>query len=118
MMTSRGTIVAGLLIWLLMPCAHSTGWAREHALTEKYRLISPQQGESIVLAAWDLRNTPFKFSCKNMLPNGYAGTMGTASAGCMADFVVVNMIAEAASGNMSVKEAIEKAEKRAKRYYR
>jgi hypothetical protein len=31
---------------------------------------------------------------------------------------VVNMIAEAASGNMSVKEAMEKAEKRAKRYYR
>jgi multiple sugar transport system substrate-binding protein len=36
----------------------------------------------------------------------------------MADFIVVNMVAEAASGNMSVKEAVEKAEKRAKRYYR
>ena len=53
-----------------------------------------------------------------MLPNGYAGTMGAASAGCMADFVVVNMVAEAASGNMPIKEAIERAEKRAKRYYR
>jgi len=66
----------------------------------------------------DPKNTPFKYTCKNMLPNGYAGTMGTASAGCMADFVVVNMVAEAASGNVSVKEAIERAEKRAKRYYR
>jgi multiple sugar transport system substrate-binding protein len=36
----------------------------------------------------------------------------------MADFVVVNMVAEAASGNLSVKDAIDKAEKRAKRYYR
>ena len=66
----------------------------------------------------DAKNTPFKYTCKNMLPNGYAGTMGAASAGCMADFVVVNMVAEAASGNMPVKEAIERAEKRAKRYYR
>ena len=38
--------------------------------------------------------------------------------GCMADFVVVNMVAQAASGNMSVKEAVKEAEKRAKRYYR
>ena len=66
----------------------------------------------------DAKNTPFKYTCKNMLPNGYAGTMGAGSAGCMADFVVVNMVAEAASGNMPVKEAIERAEKRAKRYYR
>ena len=66
----------------------------------------------------DAKNTPFKYTCKNMLPNGYAGTMGAASAGCMADFVVVNMVAEAASGNMPIKEAIERAEKRAKRYYR
>ena len=30
----------------------------------------------------DPKHTPFKYSCKNMLPNGYAGTLGTASAGC------------------------------------
>src|SRR6185295_16914198 len=66
----------------------------------------------------DPKHTPFKFTCRNMLPNGYAGTLGSASAGCMADFVVVNMVAEAASGNLSVKDAIDKAEKRAKRYYR
>jgi len=66
----------------------------------------------------DPKYASFKYTCRNMLPNGYAGTMGAASAGCMADFVVVNMIAEAASGNMSVKEALDKAEKRAKRYYR
>lgn len=66
----------------------------------------------------DPKHTPFKYSCKNMLPNGYAGTLGTASAGCIADFIVVNMVAEAASGAETVKDAISKAEKRAKRYYR
>jgi multiple sugar transport system substrate-binding protein len=66
----------------------------------------------------DPKHTPFKFCCKNMLPNGYAGTLGAASAGCIADFIVVNMVAEAASGAASVSNAIEKAEKRAKRYYR
>ena len=66
----------------------------------------------------DPKHTPFMYSCKNMLPNGYAGTLGTASAGCIADFIVVNMVAEAASGAETVKDALTRAEKRAKRYYR
>jgi multiple sugar transport system substrate-binding protein len=52
-----------------------------------------------------------------MMPNGYAGKLGTSSAACMADFIVVNMIAEAATGTSSVADAMRKAEKRAKRYY-
>jgi multiple sugar transport system substrate-binding protein len=66
----------------------------------------------------DPKHMPFKFCCKNMLPNGYAGTLGTASAGCMADFIIVNMVAEAASGSVAIKDAIRKAERRAQRYYR
>ena len=66
----------------------------------------------------DPKHTPFKYSCKNMLPNGYAGTLGAASAGCIADFIVVNMVAEAASGAETVKDAMSRAERRAKRYYR
>ena len=66
----------------------------------------------------DPKHTPFKYSCKSMLPNGYSGALGTASAGCIADFVVVNMVAEAASGATTVKDALSRAEKRAKRYYR
>ena len=66
----------------------------------------------------DPKHTPFKYSCKNMLPNGYAGTLGASSAGCIADFIVVNMVAEAASGATTVKDAMSRAEKRAKRYYR
>ena len=65
----------------------------------------------------DPKYTPFKFSCRNMMPNGYAGKLGTASAACMADFIVVNMVAEAATGQTSVAEAMRKAERRAKRYY-
>jgi multiple sugar transport system substrate-binding protein len=65
----------------------------------------------------DPKHTPFKFSCKNMLPNGYAGKLGTASAACMADFIVVNMVAEAATGSQSIPDAIKRAERRAKRYY-
>jgi len=55
---------------------------------------------------------------KVMQPNGYAGEMGYASAASMADFIVVNMIAEAASGSKTPKEAAERAEKRAQRYYK
>jgi multiple sugar transport system substrate-binding protein len=50
--------------------------------------------------------------------NGYAGHLGTASAGVMADYIVVNMFAQAASGASSIKSAMEQAESRAKRYYR
>ena len=50
--------------------------------------------------------------------NGYAGKLGSASAGAMADYIVVNMFAQAASGASSVKSAMEQAENRAKRYYR
>ena len=50
--------------------------------------------------------------------NGYAGKLGTASAGAMADYIVVNMFAQAASGATSIETAIRQAENRAKRYYR
>ena len=46
----------------------------------------------------DPKHTPYRDSMKNMLPSGYAGKMGYASAGALADFIVVNMVAEAASG--------------------
>jgi multiple sugar transport system substrate-binding protein len=43
----------------------------------------------------DPKHTPYRDSMKNMLPSGYAGKMGYASAGALADFIVVNMVAEA-----------------------
>jgi len=66
----------------------------------------------------DPKHTPYRDAMKIMMPNGYAGEMGYASAASMADFIVVNMIAEAASGSKTPKEAAERAEKRAQRYYK
>ena len=66
----------------------------------------------------DPKHTPYRNSMNNMVPSGYAGKMGYASAGALADFIVVNMVAEAASGSKSPKEAAERAQKRAERYYK
>jgi len=66
----------------------------------------------------DPKHTPYRDSMKIMRPIGYAGRMGYASAGAAADFIVVDMVAEAASGQRSPKEAAERAQKRAERYYK
>ena len=55
---------------------------------------------------------------KKMCHHGYAGKLGYASAGVLGDYVVVDMFAEAASGARSPKEAAERAQKRAERYYK
>ena len=54
----------------------------------------------------------------NMQWPGYAGSLGYASAGVMADFVMVNMVAQAASGDKSPQDAAAEAQKRAERYYK
>jgi multiple sugar transport system substrate-binding protein len=66
----------------------------------------------------DPKNAPYSGGVKNMRPAGYAGKLGYASAGAGADFIVVNMVAEAASGAKTPKEAAERAQKRAERYYK
>jgi len=71
-------------------------------------------------AVWtvDPKHTPYRDSVKNLRPAGYAGKLGYASAGALADFIVPNMVAEAASGSKTPKEAMERAQKRAERYYK
>lgn len=71
-------------------------------------------------AIWssDPKNTPYRDSVKNLRPAGYAGKLGYASAGAAADFIIPNMVAEAASGSKTPKEAAERAQKRAERYYK
>jgi len=66
----------------------------------------------------DPKHTPYRDAMKIMLPNGYAGPMGYASAATMADFIMVNMVAEAVSGSKTPKEAVERAAQRASRYYK
>ena len=66
----------------------------------------------------DPKGVPYKMLMKNMLPNGYEGESNYASAACIADFIMVNMVAEAASGSKTPKEAAERAAQRASRYYK
>ena len=54
---------------------------------------------------------------ERLRPNGYAGPLGPASASVMAEFIMVNMVAEAASGQRSPEEAAQRAEERAKHHY-
>ena len=68
----------------------------------------------------DPKNTPSTATpVKNMRAGGLCtGKLGYASAGAAADFIVVNMVAEAISGSKTPKEAMERAQKRAERYYK
>ncbi|HYG87298.1 MAG TPA: substrate-binding domain-containing protein [Azospirillum sp.] len=66
----------------------------------------------------DPKHAPYRDTVKNMLWNGYGGKLGPASAAAMADYVVVNMFAEAASGQQTPKDAAARAEKRVMRYYK
>jgi len=71
-------------------------------------------------AIWtsDPKITPYRDGMKITIPGGYAGKLGYASAAAIADFIVPNMVAEAASGSKTPKEAAERAQKRAERYYK
>ena len=66
----------------------------------------------------DPKHTPYRDCVRNMTAHSHAGKLGYASAAAMADFIMVNMVAEAASGSKTPKEAAERAEKRAQRYYK
>ncbi|MGE0313953.1 MAG: ABC transporter substrate-binding protein [Lautropia sp.] len=66
----------------------------------------------------DPKNLPYRDATKNLRPAGYAGKLGYASAGALSDFIVANMVAEAISGSKTPKEAVERAAKRAERYYK
>ena len=72
------------------------------------------------LPVWtdDPKRTPYRDAVKNLRPAGYAGKLGYASAGAAADFIVINMVAEAVSGSKTPKVAMERAQKRAERYYK
>lgn len=66
----------------------------------------------------DPKRLVFKEAATRTLDMGYAGPLGYAAAGALADFVVVDMVSQAATGQTSVQEAMETAQRRAERYYR
>lgn len=63
-------------------------------------------------------NAPYAKASETLRTNGYAGPLGPASAAVMADYVLVDMFAEAVTGQRSPKDAAARAEERAKRYYK
>jgi multiple sugar transport system substrate-binding protein len=65
----------------------------------------------------DPKITPFRDGGRVSLYNGYRGRVGHGSAACTADFVSANMVAEAASGQSTPKDAAARAEQRAIRFY-
>jgi multiple sugar transport system substrate-binding protein len=66
----------------------------------------------------DPNHVPFSKASSTLRPNGYAGPLGSASAGVMADYILVDMFAEAVTGQRTPEEAAKRAETRANRYYR
>lgn len=66
----------------------------------------------------DPKHTPYRNAMAVMRPTGFSGKMGTASAATMADFVMLDMVAEAASGQKTPAEAAARAAQRAQRNYK
>ena len=65
----------------------------------------------------DPKRTVFRDVAERTLPFSYAGDLGYAASSVFADFVVVNMIGEAATGAKTPQQAAEDAQRRAERYY-
>jgi multiple sugar transport system substrate-binding protein len=66
----------------------------------------------------DPKNTPFRDVMKVARNNGYAGSLGYASAAVMGDFVVVDMFASVCTGSKTPQEAVAQAAERTARYYK
>ena len=66
----------------------------------------------------DPKHTVYRDCAVLMLDNGHDGPLGAASAAVMADYVVVDMVAAAASGSKTPKAAAAEAAERASRYYK
>jgi multiple sugar transport system substrate-binding protein len=88
-------------------------------LTMANGYIAPPLPDWDNIPVWtaDPKVTPFRDVLKYALDNGYAGDLGFASAATMGDFVVVDMFAEACTGNQTVAAAARRAAERAKRFY-
>ena len=66
----------------------------------------------------DPKRRVFKDATARTVSIAHAGTLGYAAAGAIADFIIVDMVAAALTGEASPKDAAATAEKRANRYYR
>jgi multiple sugar transport system substrate-binding protein len=71
------------------------------------------------LPVWtrDPKATPFRDGVERMLHNGYAGQPGQQAAAALAEFIVLDMFADATVNSMSSKDAAQRAEGRLRRIY-
>lgn len=60
---------------------------------------------------------PYRDAAKNMLWDGYSGPLGRHSAQALADYVVVDMVSRAATGQQSPKESVDAATQALKQLY-
>jgi multiple sugar transport system substrate-binding protein len=74
--------------------------------------------ESNPIWSEDPKHTVYRDGARLMVDHGHAGPLGAASAASLADYIVLDMVAEAASGSKTPQEAAERAAKRAERYYK
>lgn len=68
---------------------------------------------------WDTQPqfAPYRNAAKNMLWDGYSGPLGLHSAQALADYVVVDMVARAATGQQSPNDSANAAAQRLKQLY-
>jgi multiple sugar transport system substrate-binding protein len=66
----------------------------------------------------DPNHAAYAKASSTLRPNGYAGPLGSASSGAMGDYVLVDMFAEAVTGQRTPEDAARRAEIRAHRFYR
>lgn len=74
--------------------------------------------ESLPVWTSDPKRTIFKDAAKRTLTAGYKGTVGQKAAAALADFIVLDMFAEAATGKRSAQDAVRAAARKAQRIYR
>lgn len=83
-----------------------------------YLTQSLNQYENNPVWTADPKNTVFRDAAKRTLTAGYKGSVGEKAASALAEFIVLDMFANYATGNMSADDAIAQAERQAKRIYR
>jgi multiple sugar transport system substrate-binding protein len=66
----------------------------------------------------DPKYAPFRNVVERMRWSGYAGDVGEKSASALADWIVVDMYAQAVSGQSTPKQAAYDAQRRLRRVYR
>ena len=71
-----------------------------------------------VSSVWADPKLPYRDCARTCCGTATAVELGYASAAAIADFIIANMVAEVAPGSRSPKEAAERAQKRAERYYK